>query len=107
MLISTDQSMTILPENGVPTNEDHTSSVVLVREDVDFTEFTKSAPCREYEQMEEETQKEPKDQTSLTTNVEATTATTTTTISNHLPSKYVTPKDFELLTVIGVGSFGR
>ncbi len=93
MLISTYQSMTILPENGVPTNEDHTSSVVLVREDVDFTEFTKSAPCREYEQMEEETQKESKDQTSLTLMLHR--------------SKYVTPKDFELLTVIGVGSFGR
>ncbi len=105
MLISTSQRMTILQENGVPTSDDHTSFAVLLREDVDFTEFTKSAPCREYEQMEEETQEEQKDQTTLSTNVEATT--TNTAIPNNLPSKYVTPKDFELLTVIGVGSFGR
>lgn len=97
--------MTIFPEKDVTSAEDgHSSSSMglLLREDRDFTEFTHSAPCSEFDDgnLQENAEGDRK-QDIPTTNVGGIST------PNQPLYKFVTPKDFELLTVIGVGSFGR
>lgn len=98
-------NMPISPEKAVTSAEDvHPSSSMglLLREDRDFTEFTQSAPCSEFDDENlQENKEEDKKQGITTTNIGSIST------PNQPSYKFVTPKDFELLTVIGVGSFGR
>jgi hypothetical protein len=102
--------MNISPENGFASAEDgHLSSSLgcLLPEDSDFTEFTKSAPCSEFDNEDlQDKKEEEKEEEELNQDVSATNRNSSPT-PNQPSYKFVTPKDFELLTVIGVGSFGR
>jgi hypothetical protein len=98
--------MNVSLENGFTSAEDgHRSSSLgpLLPEDRDFTEFTKSAPCSEFDNEDLQDTKEEEE-----VNQDASGSNRSSTLTTNQPSyKFVTPKDFELLTVIGVGSFGR